>query len=79
MSLSTGSMKREDIQPGQHFVIATEGMRGHFACEMWINNTHEEYNFPESWQSDSMSYRTHTEAVVRAKELANELGIPYID
>lgn len=30
-------MKFEDLQPGEHFMVVTNGMRGHFACEMLIS------------------------------------------
>lgn len=69
----------KDIKPGQHFVVATEGMRGHFACEYWINNECEEVgDFPEPWSSDFMTYATKEEAIARAKDLAVELDVPYI-
>lgn len=69
----------KDIKPGQHFVVATEGMRKHFACEYWINNEDKEMGyFPEPWSSDFMTYATREEAIARAKELAAALEIPYI-
>jgi hypothetical protein len=68
-----------DIKPGQHFVVATEGMRGHFACEMWLNNQDFEGEcFPEPWSSDFMTYATEAEAISRAKDLAAELDVPYV-
>ena len=68
----------KDLKPGQHFVVVTEGMRGYFACEMWLNNEYKVSVFPEPWSSDFMSYATEAEAIVRAKELAAELELPYI-
>lgn len=73
-------MTYEELTPGQHFYVATEGMRGHFACEMWMNN--EDIHgavFPEPWQSDMASFETKEEAVFHAKHLAFMEGLPYID
>jgi hypothetical protein len=77
-------MKFTDLKPGDHFVVATNGMRGHFACEMWINNvdTDDEGNlmiFPEPWQSDPCSFNTRELAVEYARKLAIDLKLPYID
>jgi hypothetical protein len=67
-----------DIKPGEHFVVATTGMRGHFACEMWLNNETDMGVFPEPWSSDFMTYATEAEAIARAKDLAAELDVPYV-
>ena len=73
-------MDFQDLQPGQHFMVATKGMRGHFACEMWMNGTDiEDMVFPEPYESDFMSWATQEEAIARAKKLADELHIPYIN
>lgn len=70
----------QDLQPGEHFMVATEGMRGHFACEMWMNDQDiEDTVFPEPWQSDSCTFATKEEAIEWAKQLAEMEGIPYID
>ena len=69
----------QDIKPGQHFMVATKGMRGHFACEMWMNNQDiDDTVFPEPWESDFMTYDNEEDAVTRAKQMAEDLGIPYI-
>ena len=77
-------MKFTDLKPGDHFVVATNGMRGHFACEMWINNEDTDaegnvMNFPEPWQSDPYSFNTRELAVAHAKVLATDLQLPYVD
>lgn len=72
-------MKLEDLKPGDHFMVATAGMRGHFACEFWLNNEQEEFTFPEPWQSDYASFATREEAVTRAKAMAEEMKLPYIE
>lgn len=73
-------MQMKDLKPGQHFVVATEGMRGFFACEMWINNEEVDLGpFPEPWQSDSVSFGTREGAVERAKQLAEALNLPYVE
>ena len=70
----------QDLQPGEHFMVATEGMRGHFACEMWINNEEPDLGpFPEPWQSDDSTFATKEEAIEWAKELAEIEGIPYVE
>ena len=73
-------MKFEDLKPGQHFIVATKGMRGHFACEMWMNNKDiPDTVFPEPWQSDNCTFDTKEEAIAHAKLLAEEMNLPYID
>lgn len=73
-------MNMKDMQPGQHFMVATEGLRGHFACEMWMNNKDfDDMVFPEPWQSDPMTFATHEEAVAYAKGLAALEGLPYVE
>lgn len=70
----------QDLQPGEHFMVATEGMRGHFACEMWMNDQDiEDRVFPEPWQSDDSTFATKEEAIEWAKELAEIEGIPYVE
>lgn len=70
----------QDLQPGEHFMVATEGMRGHFACEMWMNDQDiEDMVFPEPWQSDDSTFATKEEAIEWAKELAEIEGIPYVE
>ena len=74
-------MNFQDLKPGQHFMVATKGMRGHFACEMWMNNVSfngDDSVFPEPWESDFMSWATKEEAVARAQKLAHERSIPFI-
>lgn len=69
-----------EIQPGEHFFVVMEGMRGHFACEMWINNQEADLGpFPEPWQSDANSFSTKEDAVVWAKQLAEMEGLPYVE
>lgn len=72
-------MQMKDLQPGQHFMVATKGMRGHFACEMWMNNEDPDVVFPEPWSSDPPSWSTKDQAVRRAQDLANALNIPYVE
>jgi hypothetical protein len=73
-------MQMQDLKPGQHFMVATSGLRGHFACEMWMNNTDPVLGvFPEPWQSDPETFDTREEAIVWAKELAEIEGLPYIE
>ena len=73
-------MKFSELKGGDHFVVATKGMRGHFACEMWMNNQDlRDTVFPEPYQSDDETFATHEEAVEHAKELAKALNLPYID
>ena len=72
-------MKLQDVAPGAHFMVATEGMRGHFACEMWINNKDLDFNFPEPWQSDSSSFATREEAISHAMFLATLNNLPYVE
>jgi len=68
-----------EIQPGEHFISVTQGMRGWFAVEMWINNEEPELGpFPEPWQSDPSSFATKEEAVSYAQILAPILNLPYI-
>lgn len=68
-----------DMKGGEHFIVITRGMRGWFACEMWINNEDADLGeFPEPWQSDDLSFETEAEAVVWAKQLAEDLDLPYI-
>jgi len=72
--------KLTDIEPGQHFMVATEGMRGHFACEMWMNNESEKLGvFPEPWASDPCTFATKGEAVEWAKRLAEIEGLPFVE
>lgn len=73
-------MEMKDLKPGQHFMVATKSLRGHFACEMWMNaedipNT----VFPEPWQYDSVSFDTREDAVERAKQLAEARNLPYVE
>lgn len=70
----------KDLKPGQHFMVATEGVRGHFACEMWMNDKDiPDTVFPEPWQSDDITFATKEEAVEWAKQLAEDSDLPYID
>ena len=72
-------MQFKDLKAGDHFMVATEGMRGHFACEMWMNGTDiEDTVFPEPYQSDSGSFATKEEAIAWARQLAKDNNIPYI-
>ena len=69
----------QDLQPGQHFYVATKGMRGWFAAEFWMNNEEEDLGpFPEPWESDYRTFDNEADAVERAQELANDNGLPYI-
>ena len=73
-------MQMKDLKPGQHFMVATEGMRGHFACEMWMNDKDiPDTVFPEPWQSDSISFGTREGAVEWAKQLADISDLPYVE
>lgn len=73
-------MKLKDLKPGQHFMVATEGMRGHFACEMWMNDQDiPDTVFPEPWQSDVCTFDTKEETVQHAKDMAEAIGIPYVE
>lgn len=73
-------MNMQDLKPGQHFVTVTQGMRGWFACEMWINNQEPDLGpFPEPWQSDPMTFATKEAAIPHARWLAGELDVPYIE
>lgn len=73
-------MRYRDLKPGQHFMVATEGLRGHFACEMWMNNKDfDDTVFPEPYESDFETYETHADAVERAKELAEVNNLPYVE
>jgi len=70
----------KDPKPGQHFMVATEGMRGHFACEMWMNDKDiPDTVFPEPWQSDSCTFGTKEEAAQHAKDMAEAIGTPYVE
>jgi hypothetical protein len=69
----------QDIKPGEHFIVATHGMRGHFACEMWMNNEDiPDTVFPEPWQSDPATFATKEEAQAYAVILAGILDLPYV-
>ena len=69
----------QDIKPGEHFISATEGMRGHFAVEMWMNNEEPDIGvFPEPWQSDPATFATKEEAQAYAVILAGILELPYV-
>lgn len=69
----------KELQPGDHFITVTNGMRGWFAVEMWLNDEDFEHTtFWEPWQSDAMSYRTEEEARVRAIQLADWEDLPYL-
>ena len=73
-------MEFKDLKPGQHFMVATEGMRGHFACEMWMNDKDiPDTVFPEPWQSDDTTFPTKEEAVEWAKQLAEDSNLPYVE
>lgn len=70
----------KDMQPGQHFMTTTKGMRGWFAVEFWINNEEEDLGpFPEPWDSDILTYDNQADAVERAQEIAHANGLPYIE
>jgi hypothetical protein len=69
----------KQLQPGDHFVTITNGMRGWFAVEMWVNNV----DFPgstfwEPWQTDDFSFRTADEARVAAIQYAAMCELPYL-
>lgn len=69
-----------ELEAGDHFMQVCHGLRGWFACDMWING--EDYpgeEFAEPWQSDPMSFATREEALVRARELARALDVPLIE
>lgn len=72
--------KLEEIQPGEHFISVTQGMRGWFACEFWINNEEPDLGaFVEPWQSDDSSFLTRAEAQNWAKLLAEAEDLPYVE
>ncbi len=72
--------KLADIKPGEHFMTYTQGMRGWFAVEMWMNNKDFPGDiFAEPWVSDDMTYRNADGAKARAKTLADTEDLPYVE
>lgn len=73
-------MQYQDLKPGQHYMSVTQGMRGWFACEFWMNDQEPDIGcFLEPWQSDPCSFATKEEAAIYARALAEELDLPYIE
>jgi hypothetical protein len=60
-----------EFEPGEHFVGIAQGMRGWFATEYWFNPE----GFVEPWESDSETYQTRDQALLRAHELAQYLQL----
>lgn len=70
-------MRIEDLKPGDHWITTTEGMSGHFAVEMWLNNEDPDMIFPEPYETGIGRYRTKPEAIAEAVTWSNSENLPY--
>jgi len=71
--------KGDELKPGDHWITVQHGMRGFFACEMWINNQEPDLGpFPEPWQSDPCSFGSEEDAKEYAIALAKSEDLPYL-
>ena len=63
-----------------NFITVTQGMSGWFAVEMWYNNEdYADYGFWEPWQTGVGRYATREQAIVEAKDWANDCDLEYRD
>lgn len=63
----------------KRFITTMQGMSGHFAVEMWLNETGE-HNLPpfwEPWDTGLGRYATKEDAVLEAKAWAEEQEMEY--
>lgn len=62
----------------KNFVTVMEGMSGHFAVHMWLNEE-EDFPFWEPYDTGLGRYATREEAVMEAQSWAEHEGIEYRD
>ena len=63
----------------KNFITVTQGMSGWFAVHMWLNEEDLEMPFWEPYDTGMGRYATREEAVVEAKEWADQTGMEYRD
>lgn len=56
-----------------NYITVTYGMSGYFAVELWWNPG----GFYEPWTTGSGRYKDRADAVIEAKQLAEEEGLEY--
>lgn len=65
-----------EIKPGDHWISIAQGMSGHFAVELWLNDKDSECPFPEPWQTGIGRYKTPEEAFDEATYWAEGEELP---
>ena len=63
----------------KNFITVTQGMSGWFAVHMWYNEEDLDFGFWEPYDTGMGRYATREEAVVEAKEWADQTGMEYRD
>jgi hypothetical protein len=61
-----------------NFITVMQGGSGWFAVEMWYNNQ-DDYGFWEPWQTGIGRYATREQAIVEAKQWAEDCDLEYRD